>query len=227
LPGRVELISTLDFTKFSFPKSPYLTDLSVFPLAADKFVHYWSSSPVTTTSEPPPTSGAFAAWMVSSMGYAAVTEVSEGKRVRCVASEYEPTAAPGERYSTDEGADTVTDTRTQLEWERQVPTRSLTIDEAKARCAARGPGFRLPSAAELASLSDPVRAVPSVQPPLKGASPATFLWTEDLGFDGTPMVMLEAIGMLQPYGTFEEALPELPALGVDLGQVVYLARCVR
>jgi hypothetical protein len=65
-------------------------------------------------------------------------------------------SAPPARYLVDTSATvpSVTDTLTQLAWQRSAPLGPFTWCEAHAYCAGLGPGWRVPTVSELQSLVD-------------------------------------------------------------------------
>jgi hypothetical protein len=88
-------------------------------------------------------------------------------------------ATPADRYVVDTSANTLTDTRTGLVWQRLTKTGTFTWDSAKAQCTG---GFRLPGLKELLTLVDPTRTTPSIDPVFRGESesqttPAEGFWT--------------------------------------------------
>jgi hypothetical protein len=228
LPGRVELLSMLDFTLFNYPKHLPMVDLEAFPLATDAGDSFWSSSP--TQLDGPgavPAVGVKDAWRMAIVGYTRTEDVTKGFQVRCVSSTYDLPTTPAERYLVNLTDNTVTDKRTTLVWERRVPDATTTLEQAKARCAALGQGFRLPTAAELGSTSDPVHVLPSPPPAFVPASANVHLWTADTSLDGAPVIMWEALGMLVTEQTGEEARTEANQMNLGVGTFTRRARCVR
>lgn len=102
-------------------------------------------------------------------------------------------AAPLGRYEVT--AQTVTDNRTRLTWQRVVPPDSYTQAQAVSYCgglALAGGGWRLPAIAELQSIMDVTRARPSIDavafpntPGVPFWSASTGGWTLDFGYGMT------------------------------------------
>jgi hypothetical protein len=228
LPGRVELLSMLDFTLFNYPKHLPMVDLEAFPLATGAGDSFWSSSP--TQIDGPglvPAHGAKEAWRMAILGYTTVEDVTKSFQVRCVSSAYDSSAKPADRYIVNLTDNTVTDTRTTLIWERRMPEATSTLEQAKARCATLGQGFRLPTAAELGSTSDPLHVVPSPPSAFVPASADVHLWTGDTSLDDTPVIMWEALGMIVTEQSGEEARTEANRTNLGVGNFTRRARCVR
>jgi hypothetical protein len=86
--------------------------------------------------------------------HAVVVETTQGRGEETI------TVAEGEMLEVivklarmrDNGDGTVTDLKTELAWERKPSTKPLYLKEAKAHCAAKGGGWRLPTISELRSL---------------------------------------------------------------------------
>ena len=86
--------------------------------------------------------------------------------------------APPARYVID--SDTVKDTRTGLVWQRKVGMRDGTFDAAGRYCQTltlAGGGWRLPGVKELATLVDPTRNDPAIDPTAFPGTPSVFFWS--------------------------------------------------
>ena len=76
----------------------------------------------------------------------------------------------------DDAADTILDTRTKLTWQHST-MRSDSKAAAADYCTKLGDGWRLPSAKELMSLTDPSRYLPAVDPVFAGSTEDGFFWS--------------------------------------------------
>lgn len=86
--------------------------------------------------------------------------------------------APATRYIVD--ADLVKDTKTGLVWQRMVGTRDGTFEAAARYCQTltlAGGGWRLPGVKELATLVDPTRYDPAIDPNTFPRTPSVFFWS--------------------------------------------------
>jgi Protein of unknown function (DUF1566) len=103
---------------------------------------------------------------------------------------------PNRESYTDHGDGTITDDVTGLVWQATVAEGAVIQDDAVAACAAKGPGWRLPTRLELVSLVDFTIAAPgpTINPIFANTPSATF-WTSSpyygdkgdtwvVGFDG-------------------------------------------
>ncbi len=169
LPTKIELESIIDETK----SNPAI-DTAAFVGAPGVF---WTASPSVT-----PTVGASGvAWVVGvGSGRSQDDSTDVAHRARCVLRTSPLGAAtPGDRYVVDTGANTVTDMRTGLVWQRVTKTGSFNWDDAKAQCTG---GFRLPAHKELLTLVDPTRTSPSIDSVFRGETesqdtPLDGFWT--------------------------------------------------
>ena len=74
----------------------------------------------------------------------------------------------------------VQDTATKLVWQRAVPAKSYTSDQASAYCAGlklAGGGWRLPTIKELHTLVDETRTVPAIDDTAFPETPPYHFWT--------------------------------------------------
>lgn len=87
--------------------------------------------------------------------------------------------APPGRYAST--AETVRDLRTHLIWQRGASANSYSQSAAAEYCAnlvlADGSDWRLPSRAELLSLSDPTRLNPAIDVMAFPSTPPTWFWS--------------------------------------------------
>jgi Protein of unknown function (DUF1566) len=87
---------------------------------------------------------------------------------------------PADRYkvSTEAIGEVVTDTRTELVWQRTVDANHYSWNGAKLYCSELGGGWRLPGLKELLTLVDPTRTDPSIDPmAFPNTPPADWFWT--------------------------------------------------
>src|SRR5690606_37127045 len=115
LPTRIEVESLLDVTRSSVP---YI-NTSVFHGITSQTI-LWSSSTDVESPE--------AAWALSfEYGITTSGDKTWPAKVRCVRRTARLAAGtPTNRYVVNQGADTVTDTRTGLVWQRTVSTTTYT-----------------------------------------------------------------------------------------------------
>jgi hypothetical protein len=166
MPTKIELEALLDETRAAAP----LINTSVFPGTLSQTT-YWSSSP---NVEFP---GTQSAWVLMlEVGLSSYMDTTGTASIRCVRNTVLASGAPGDRYVVDAGADTVTDTRTTLVWQRTVSTSTYSWDGAKSYCATRGAGWRLPALKELLTLIDPTRINPAIASVFPD-TPATEFWS--------------------------------------------------
>jgi len=81
-------------------------------------------------------------------------------------------------YTRDDATNIVTDHTTGLMWQDDVDAGTVTKNwaDAKAYCAAKGGGWRLPSRKELVSLSDYGRNYPAIDPTFTNVAPS-YYWS--------------------------------------------------
>jgi hypothetical protein len=144
LPGRIELVTILDFDRLPVAASPFENT------AAD---YHFSSSPASFAR-----GSAYSVYFGA--GETAVASANPGSAVsRCVASAVAVSNAPQLVVM----GDLVIDTVTGLEWERTAGAPS-SFDDATTRCASLD--MRLPSVRELQSLVDENQHAPALDPEL-------------------------------------------------------------
>jgi hypothetical protein len=158
LPGRIELVTILDFARS--------------PVAASAFDDVVSDYHFTSTPAVHAPGSAYSVYFGA--GETAVAGASPGSAVsRCVAGSVPERAPPQFELASDFVVDTVTG----LEWERAAGA-PVSFEDATARCASLG--LRLPSVRELQSLVDENRHAPALDPELfPGAEPVRF-WSSTL-----------------------------------------------
>ena len=91
-----------------------------------------------------------------------------------------PADAPAGQYTIDAAAGTVTDTKTGLVWQRDIPAGTYTWAGAKAYCSSlglAGGGWRLPSMKVLQTLVDESRVSPAIDLTAFPGTPSDFFWT--------------------------------------------------
>ncbi len=158
LPGRIELVTILDFNRS--------------PVAARAFDDVVSDYHFTSTPASHAPGSAYSVYFGA--GETAVADASPGSAVsRCVAGDVEQRAEP----QLELAGDFVVDTVTGLEWER-ADGAPASFDDATLRCTSLG--LRLPSVRELQSIVDENRHAPALDPELfPGAEPVRF-WSSTL-----------------------------------------------
>lgn len=143
VPTRIELLSIVDYAT----RDPALSR-EAFD-GASQAGTYWTSSPDALAAST-------RAWTVgASLGIPKTEPITGAFRVRCVRALPEPSAG-----WVDVTADTATDRRTGLSWQRRALPKTMGFVDAVAACQASkiaGLGWRVPNARELESLTD-VRA---------------------------------------------------------------------
>jgi hypothetical protein len=141
LPGRIELVTILDFAEI--------------PVAASVFVDVASDYHFTSSRAPGLPGSAYSVYFGA--GETTIGSASPGRaRARCVAGEIRRVPTP----QLVVGGDVVADRGTELEWERS-PAEPLGLSDAAARCNALG--MRLPSIRELQSIVDETRREPALE----------------------------------------------------------------
>lgn len=157
LPGRIELVTILDFSRLPVAASPF-TDV-----ASD--YHF--------TSSPAPVAGS-AYSVYFGAGETAIGGADPGRaRARCVAGAVARSA--GAQFAIEDTL--VRDVRTGLVWDR-TPGEPSTWGDALARCAAND--ARLPSIRELQSILDETRDKPALDVTFLDPSSVNELWSDTL-----------------------------------------------
>jgi hypothetical protein len=158
LPGRIELVTILDFTRLPVAASPF--DDAV----AD---YHFTSSPVSFVD-----GSAYSVYFGA--GETAIASASPGSAVsRCVAGDV--TAAEEPQFTVQ--GELVVDRVTGLSWERAVAAPA-TFDAAAARCASVG--MRLPSIRELQSIVDENAHDPAIDVELFPGTASVGFWSQTL-----------------------------------------------
>jgi Protein of unknown function (DUF1566) len=168
LPSLIELQSIVD-------ESVVLPaiDSDAFPSTPPTL--FWTSSSYLA-------GGAATGWVVNfETGNAGAHYTTNGDRVRCVrASPLRSSAdsyTPSNRYRYEPVSNSVTDRGTTLTWQRTLDTTPRTWADAQSFCNGLGSDYRLPTMKELATLVDPTRQSPAIDPVFEG-TPADWFWTE-------------------------------------------------
>jgi hypothetical protein len=158
LPTKIELESLADETRW-VPTStePASIDVDFFPGTPTSY--FWTGSQIQWQAKARFHAVSFGG------GHTQVKEPEQSFAVRCVRSEFHLVGTPRDRYRVDQVADTISDLRTTLTWQRSPNEATLDYEGAAAYCKGLGNGFRLPTAKELNTLYNPdgVR-FPSVPP---------------------------------------------------------------
>jgi hypothetical protein len=158
LPGRIELVTILDFARLPVAASPF--DDAV----AD---YHFTSSPVAFTP-----GSAYSVYFGA--GETAIASASPGSAVsRCVAGDVR--VAEGTQFTVE--GERVVDHVTGLAWER-VAAAPATFADAVARCAALG--LRLPSIRELQSIVDENAVDPAIDLALFPETAPAGFWSQTL-----------------------------------------------
>jgi hypothetical protein len=158
LPGRIELVTILDFNQLPVAASVFADAVSDY---------HFTSSPVSFVE-----GSAYSVYFGA--GETAVASADPGRAVsRCVAGSV---TAPEEPQFVIDG-DTVRDRVTGLVWERAA-AEPEPFDQASARCLSLG--WRLPSVRELQSIVDENAYDPAVDQALFPATPPAGFWSQTL-----------------------------------------------
>jgi hypothetical protein len=184
LPGRIELVTILDFGRLPVAASPF----------ADAVPDYhFTSSPVSFVE-----GSAYSVYFGA--GETAIASASPGSAVsRCVAGEVTVLEEP---QLAVEG-ELVVDRVTGLSWER-TPAAPAPFEDAVARCA--GLGMRLPSIRELQSIVDENAYDPAVDVELFPGTESTGFWSQTLrGGDPWHVAFLDGQTSAETYA--DEPLP--------------------
>lgn len=148
LPGKIELESLVDETRWvPASKEPASIDVTFFPGTPQD--HFWTNSQVQFVADEQAYAVSFAG------GHTQAYKVAKPYAVRCVHSEYRLAGTPDDRYRVDAAADTVTDLRTQLTWQRSPNEASVDHAGAESYCQGLSGGFRLPTMKELSTIYNP------------------------------------------------------------------------
>jgi hypothetical protein len=142
------------------------------------------------------------------------------RRVRCVRGSPNVSGTPRDRYKPDAATDTVTDTRTQLVWQRQYSDTD-TLEQARAACSSSGSGWRLPGVKELLTLIDPTRSEPAVDPVFPKLPIPGVFWS------ATPVVTMNSDNVAVDMATGMSSPGESFRTSQDLVRVTFHTRCVR
>ncbi len=161
LPTLAELSTLIDFNKLN----PATTNL----LQTNVSLGYWSATPLAN--------GAGNAWSISFVvGDEAPAMLSSKNHVRCVRGT--TASQTGKRFTT--AVDTVTDTWTQLIWQRALDASAETPGSAQAYCASLvldgSMGWRMPNIVELRSLVDRSVSSPAIDAVVFPATPSEWFW---------------------------------------------------
>lgn len=156
LPGRIELVTILDFNRLPVAASPFEDAVPDY---------HFTSSPVSFVS-----GSAYSVYFGA--GETAIASASPGSAVsRCVAGDVTSTSGP---QLVVEG-DVVVDRATGLSWER-VAAAPAPFADAEARCVALG--MRLPSIRELQSIVDENAHDPALDLALFPDADSGGLWSQ-------------------------------------------------
>lgn len=198
LPSKIELESISDHTRFNpaidaaFPETP--------------IDNFWTSSRFRESTTD--------VWRVfsgngSTVGILSPTIAS----VRCVYGTSNA-GTPATRYVVDATQGTVTDTRTNLVWQRPIAPSKHSRTAAIAYCEGLGMGWRLPSLKELLTLVDPSRNFPAIDRTAFPSTPANAVF-----WSSTP-----TIGDANGVGWYVSFLNGDSSMAIDDDLAV---RCVR
>jgi hypothetical protein len=150
LPTKIELETLLDYAV----TNPAI-DQSVFPSTPASW--FWTASTWRDALSGHAYSVDFRLGSIASSGANADIGM-----VRCTRGGSVTSGTPQTRYGVDANADTVTDTRTGLVWERTPPGTGSDWSDARLRCQQKQGAFRLPTIQELMTLVDPTAFNPAV-----------------------------------------------------------------
>jgi hypothetical protein len=166
LPTRLELVSLVDYTV----AAPGPTIDAIF--AHTPGAIFWTSS-IYAGDEGD-------AWTVGfDAGYSDYGLRESLERVRCVRppQRHSDRCRPA-RFETSPGEDVVRDLASGLTWQRTLdPSQMFTWEAAGPHCAARGPGWRVPSLTELQTIIDDAREYPAIDGTTFPGTPRVVFWT--------------------------------------------------
>ena len=221
VPTEAELQSIVDFGRHSPAIDPV-----AFPGTPDGTAPEGTSQSWFWSSSRGSNSGSL--WIVTfDRGLSFEDTATSHRHVRCVHSSAPVTVehgcggAPLGRYTIDENAGTVYDTRTQLTWQRAVTDNEYDLADAASYCselALAGGGWRLPQVSELLTIVDPTQHDPAIDPLAFPSTPLANFWSSS------------AFGSPPGYGFILYSGPGYFTSAVEVkGSVVYHvhARCVR
>ena len=110
-----------------------------------------------------------------------VSSTSEQRYYRCVRSPAQPRCYRTRYEAVDSAviAGAVKDNATGLIWQRDSGATTYTWSEAKTVCGFRGVGWRLPSVAELQSITDDTRVEPAIDTSVfqVGSTKRSYFWS--------------------------------------------------
>jgi hypothetical protein len=201
LPTRLELVSLVDYTV----PAPGPTIDAIFEGTPGAI--FWTSSIYAGDVGD--------AWTVGfDAGYSDYGLRETLERVRCVRPPPAEVRCRPTRFETRQSEGVVRDLATGLTWEHTLDTtRMFTWDESAARCAARGPGWRVPSLTELQTIIDDAREYPAIDESIFPGTPRVVFWTS------TPHA--ESVGTAWYVDFF------YGATDADVRTRAYQVRCVR
>jgi hypothetical protein len=201
LPTRLELVSLVDYTV----PAPGPTIDAIFEGTPGAI--FWTSSIYAGDVGD--------AWTVGfDAGYSDYGLRETLERVRCVRPPPAEVRCRPTRFETRQAEGVVRDLATGLTWEHTLDTtRMFTWDESAARCAARGPGWRVPSLTELQTIIDDAREYPAIDESIFPGTPRVVFWTS------TPHA--ESVGTAWYVDFF------YGATDADVRTRAYQVRCVR
>ena len=161
LPTLAELSTLIDFNK-SNPATPNVLQTNVT-------LGYWSATPLAN--------GSGNAWTVSFViGTEQAAQVTSNNHVRCVRGTTASHA--GDRFTL--ATNTVTDTWTQLIWQRAPDASAETTVSAKGYCDSLAldgsTGWRIPNIVELRSIVDRSVSGPAIDGTVFPATPSEWFW---------------------------------------------------
>ncbi len=174
LPAVMELSTIMDLTKTNptidqtaFPNTPSFAfwTSSAFPNT--------NSSPSSPDASSPAATGPPKYWGDFSLGDQGSMGANMYNRVRCVRG---ARCYPTSRFVVLSGG-LVSDTLTNLVWQQQASTTTMTWAAAQTYCSSAGLGFRLPIVKELLSIVDFAVAGPAINQTAFPNTPAEVFWT--------------------------------------------------
>lgn len=148
LPSVIEAESIFDYLR----NAPSI-DTVAFPNTP--LGSYWTSSDYESDTS--------AAWVaIFTNGGVIQSGKTTANNLRCVRGGTYAAGVPSQRYTRDEAAKTILDTRTGLTWTLEMSPTRLDWNAARAYCTGLSGNFRLPKIQELQTLMDPMFINPSI-----------------------------------------------------------------
>jgi len=151
--------------------------------------------------------------------YGVSEQLDPGPHIQCVrTAQVMVQGTPAQRFSVDPANNTVFDRYTNLTWQRTADESQRSFDAAMSYCSSLGLGYRLPTFAELISLSDQVTRRMSAE----FIGPPSAYWTSSQHRTAPSHIYVFDAGLYWYYGNTGDGTPDPAAQAVP----EFRARCV-